>query len=160
VRADGRNKFIVSLENWRGDSSTPSPGALNVYCYHPEQRSEYGDHFFPPGKVLPYSARPGDFGPRFIPRPDIIPELGRWYCYELMVRANAAGRRDGRIACWLDGRLVADFQNLRLRDVDSLKINTATLCLHIRSNTARENRKWYDDVVVATSYIGPVAALQ
>jgi hypothetical protein len=157
VRADGRNKFIVSFENWRGEAATPSPGELNVYCYHPQQRSEYGDHFFPSGKVLPYTSRPGDFGPHFIARPDIIPELGRWYCFELMVKANAAGRRDGRIACWMDGRLVADFQNLRLRDVDTLKINSAALCLHIRSNTIRENKKWYDDVVAATSYIGPVA---
>jgi hypothetical protein len=156
VRADGRNKFIASLENWRGDAATASPGWLNVYCYHPEQRSEYVDHFFPSGKVLPYSSRPGDFGTRFVVRPDVIPEPGRWYCFELMVRANEAGLRDGRIACWLDGKLVADFPNLRLRDVDTLKINSASLCLHIRSNTGRENKKWYDDVVVATAYIGPV----
>jgi hypothetical protein len=158
VRANGRDKIIVSFENWRGEASTPSPGALNVYCYHPEQRSEYGDHFFPSGRVMPYTARPGEFGAHFVPRPDIIPELGRWYCYELMVRANMAGMRDGRIACWLDGKLIADFQNLRLRDVDTLKINSAAVCLHIRSNTIRENKKWYDDVVVATAYVGPVAA--
>jgi len=156
IRADGRNKFIVSFENWRGSSATASPGELNVYCYHPEQRSEYGDHFFPSGKVLPYTARPGDFGPNFVARPDIIPELGRWYCFELMVKANTPGQRDGRIACWLDGKLIADFPNLRLRDVDTLKINSASLCLHIRSNTIRENKKWYDDAVMATSYIGPV----
>ena len=157
VRADGHNKFIVSFENWRGDAATPSPGWLNVYCYHPEQRSEYGDHFFPSGKVMPNPARPGGFGAHFVARPDIIPELGRWYCFELMVKANEAGQRDGRIACWLDGKLIADFPDLRLRDVDTLKINSASLCLHIKSNTARENKKWYDDVVVATAYIGPVA---
>jgi hypothetical protein len=160
VRADGRNKFIVSLEDWRGDAATPSPGELNVYCYHPEQRSEYGDHFFPSGKVLPYTSRAGDFGTHFVARPDLIPELGRWYCFELMVKANTAGRRDGRIACWVDGKLVADFPNLRLRDVDSLKINSASVNLHIRSNTVRENKKWYDDVVVATAYVGPVAGTQ
>jgi len=160
VRADGRNKFIVSLEDWRGDAATPSPGELNVYCYHPEQRSEYGDHFFPSGKVLPYTSRAGDFGTHFVARPDLIPELGRWYCFELMVKANSAGRRDGRIACWVDGKLVADFPNLRLRDVDSLKINSASVNLHIRSNTVRENKKWYDDVVVATAYVGPVAGTQ
>lgn len=160
IRADGRNKFIVSFENWRGDAATPSPGELNVYCYHPEQRSEYGDHFFPSGKVLPYTAHPGDFGPGFVRRPDVIPELGRWYCYELMVKANTPGQRDGRIACWLDGRLIADFPNLRLRDTDALKINSASVNLHIRSNTARENKKWYDDVVVATAYIGPVVPEQ
>ena len=157
VRADGRNKFIVSFEDWRGNAATTPPGELNVYVYHPEQRSEYGDHFFPSGNVLPYSTRPGNFGAHFVARPDIIPELGRWYCFELMVRANTAGLRDGRVACWLDGKLIADFPNLRLRDVDTLKINTASLCLHIGSNTVRENKKWYDDLVIATAYIGPVA---
>lgn len=156
IRADGRNKFIVSFENWRGDDATPSPGALNIYCYHPEQRSEYGDHFYPTGEVMPYTAKPGNFGEHFVARPNITPELGRWYCYELMVKANTAGKRDGRIACWLDGKLIADFPGLRLRDVDSLKINSASLSLHIRSNVVRENKKWYDDAVIATSYIGPV----
>jgi hypothetical protein len=158
VRADGRNKFIASFENWRGEAGTRSPGDLNVYCYHPEQRSEYGDHFFPSGKVMPNTARPGDFGPHFVARPDLIPELGRWYCYEFMLQANTADRRDGRIACWVDGKLIADFPDLRLRDVDSLKINHAAIDLHIRNNTIRENKKWYDDVVVATAYIGPVAS--
>jgi hypothetical protein len=74
-----------------------------------------------------------------------------------MVKANTAGLRDGRIAYWLDGRLIADFPGLRLRDVDTLKINSAALDLHIRSNTIRENKKWYDDVVVATAYIGPMS---
>ena len=160
VRADGHNKFIVSFENWRGESTTRSPGELNVYCYHPEQRSEYGDHFFPSGKVLPFTSQPGNFGEHFVVRPDIIPELGRWYCFELMVKANTPGLRDGRIACWLDGKLIADFPNLRLRDVDTLKINAASLNLHIRNNPVRENKKWYDDVVVATSYVGPAVPLK
>jgi hypothetical protein len=157
LRADGKNKFIVSLENWRGDFGTPSPGSLNVYVYAPEQRSNYGDHYFPSSTVLPDSTQPGDFGPDFVPRPDFTPELGRWYCFELMVRANTPGERDGRIAFWVDGKLLADFPNLRLRDVESLKINAAELSLHIRHNTVRANKKWYDDVVAATAYIGPIS---
>jgi hypothetical protein len=156
IRADGKNKFGVSLENWRGEAQSPSPGGLNVYVYSPEQRSNYGDHFFPSGTVLPDGTRPADFGPFFVSRPDVTQELGRWYCYELMVKANTAGRRDGRIAYWLDGKLVADFPNLRLRDVDTLKINSVEISLHIRRNAVRENRKWYDDVIAATAYIGPV----
>ncbi|WP_165223589.1 alpha/beta hydrolase [Aquisphaera insulae] len=155
VRADGRNKFLASLEDWRGEPETRSPGPLNVYCYHPAQRDVWGDHFFPTGVVLPNTSIPGDFGPSFVPRPDVTPELGRWYCYELMLRANSPGRRDGRIAAWLDGKLVADFPGLRLRDDERLKINHATIVLHIKASPSRSNRKWYDDVVIATSYIGP-----
>jgi hypothetical protein len=74
-----------------------------------------------------------------------------------MLRANTPGEPDGRIACWIDGRLAADFPHLRLRDTPELKINHAALDLHVGSNPKRENRKWYDDVVIATSYVGPMA---
>jgi hypothetical protein len=156
VPANGTNKFLVNYENWRGEAATESPGDLNVYVYHPEQRDNYGDHFFPNGDVMPNTSIPYDFGPEFVSRPNVIPELGRWYCYEYMVKANTAGERDGRIAFWLDGVLLADFQNLRLRDVETLKIDRFGLSFHIGSNPNGETRKWYDNVVAATSYIGPV----
>jgi hypothetical protein len=156
VPANGTNKFLANLENWRGDTSVANPGQLNVYIYHPEQRSKWGDHFFPSGKVLPNSSIPHTFGPTFVARKDLVPDLGRWYSYELMVKANTVGKRDGRIACWLDGKLVADFPNLALRDVKTLKIDRFSISLHIGSNTKAVARKWYDNVVAATSYIGPV----
>lgn len=156
VPANGTNKFLASLENWRNDAETMPPGELNVYIYHPEQRSDFGDHFFPSGKVLPNSSLPFDFGPEFVSRPDIIPELDRWYCYEFMVQANTPGQRDGRIAAWLDGVLVADWHNLRLRDVDTLTIDRFGLGFHIGSNVNGETKKWYDNVVAATAYIGPL----
>ena len=160
IPADGRNKFLSA---WRAGAAKPrtrSPGELNFYCYHPEQRSQWGDHFFPSGKVLPYDKVLGNrntFGANFIKRPEFIPELNRWYCFEFMVKANTPGQRDGRVACWIDGKLTADIPNLRLRDVDTLKIDECSLALHIKQNTLRENKKWYDNVVMATSYIGPMA---
>ena len=50
-----------------------------------------------------------------------------------------------------------DFPNLRLRDIDTLKIDRFGLSFHIGSNPAGETKKWYDNVVAATSYIGPVS---
>jgi hypothetical protein len=156
-RATGTNKFLANFEcesGYRGGA--PLPGPLNIYIYHPEQRGDFGDHFFPTGVVMPNTSLPGNFGPHFVPRPDFVPELGRWYCYEYMVKANTPGQRDGRIACWVDGKLVADFPNLRLRDVDTIRIERSGVSLHLGTNTIRANRKWYDDVVAATSYIGPL----
>ena len=158
--ANGRNKFQVSFENWRGEASDKSPGLMNVYVYHPAQRSQWGDHFFPNGEISPNTSLPGDFGPSFIRRPQFIPELDRWYCFELMLKANTPGQRDGRIGCWVDGKLIADFPNLRFRDVNTLKIMRASLDLHIHDNVVRENKKWYDDVVIATSYIGPMVGVK
>jgi hypothetical protein len=78
IPADGYNKFLAGYESWRGEAAEPNPGNLNVYVYHPLQRSEWGDHFFPTGLVLPNSSLPFDFGPRFVARPAVNPELGRW----------------------------------------------------------------------------------
>jgi hypothetical protein len=75
----------------------------------------------------------------------------------MMVKANTPGQRDGRIAFWLDGQLIADFLNLRLRETTSLKIDRFTIDLHVLNNNLGVARKWYDNVVAATSYIGPMA---
>lgn len=156
VPADGTNKFLTEFEHWRGDAATKSPGAMNVYVYHPEQRDNYGDHFFPTGLVMPNTSLPFDFGPDFVPQPDIIPDLDRWYCYEIMVKANTPGERDGRITLWLDGQQIADFGNLRFRDIASLKIDRFNLSFHAGANLGPETRKYYDNVVAAKSYIGPM----
>jgi len=156
LRADGQNKFLVNFEN--ENSVGTSPGNMNAYVYWPEQGERWGDHFFPTGKVLPYSSeRSGrkTFGEAFIARDDFSPETGRWYCYEYMVKVNTPGKRDGRIAMWIDGKLIADFPNLRLRDVEDLKIDRFGLGLYIANNSTRTNHKWHDNVVAATSYIGP-----
>jgi len=160
IPANGNNKFLVNLENWRGDSITPSPGHLNLYVYHPEQRTEYGDHFFPDGKVLPFTYIPYDFGKEFISRPQILTPLDQWFCYEYMVKANTPGLRDGRVAVWIDGKLVADFQNLRYRDIESLKIDRFGLSFHIKTNPKGVAKNYYDNVVAATSYIGPMVPVK
>ena len=159
VKADGYNQFYISYEAGREETSIPSPGKLKVYVYHPDQRDIWGDHFYPTGVVSPFTAIPGDFGPTFVARPDVVPQLGRWYSYELMVKANTPGLRDGRIAMWLDGKLIADFPNLRLRETTNLRIDQFDVALHVRSNTLAVARKWIDNVVASTSYVGPMMPL-
>jgi len=156
VPADGTNKFLVEYECWRGEATDSSPGRLNTYVYHPGQRSNYGDHFFPTGEVTPYSPTAFDFGSDFVKRSDTTPELGRWYAYELLVKANTVGQQDGRITLWLDGKIVGDFGNLRFRDVDTLKLDRFNLSFHAGSNTKGPTKKWYDNVVAAKRYIGPM----
>ena len=156
VPANGTNKFAANMENDRSDPARPSPGFLNVYLYHPEQRSEYGDHFYLNGDVSPNTSLKFNYGPGFVSRPNLVVKLDRWYCYEFMVQANTPGRRDGRIAIWLDGALVGDFPGLRLRDVPALKIDRFGLALYLGTNPNGPVHKWYDNVVAAKSYIGPI----
>lgn len=98
------------------------------------------------------------FADDFESRPDILTELDRWYCYEYMVRANTVGQRDGRVTVGADGKVAADFGNLRFRDIESLKIDRFGLQFHLGSNPNGETKKWYDNVVAAKSYIGPMVA--
>jgi hypothetical protein len=128
-----------------------------VYVYHPEQRDIWGDLFYPTGRVVPFDRTPGDFGPNFVSRPEVVPQLGRWYCYEVMVKANTPGLKDGRIGLWLDGALIADFTNLRLRDTTTLKIDRVGINLHGNGGILATSKKWYDNVVIAKSYIGPLS---
>ena len=158
-RSDGFNKFLVSYEASRFAAAEANPGELNAYVYHPDMRDVYGDHFYPSGRITPYSSTPPfSFGPEFVARPDATPVLGRWHAYELMVKANTPGSRDGRIALWLDGALIADFPNLRLRDTAELRIDCLALNMHVNATTRAAVRRWYDNVVAATSYVGPMAA--
>jgi hypothetical protein len=121
-----------------------------------DQRSGWGDHWYPDGDVIPQEQLPGNFGPDFVPRPLHIPKRGEWYCVELMVQANTVGVRDGRVAAWINGNLIADWQNVRFRTVATLKIDQFELVLGANSNTDGADTQWFDHVVVAKSYIGPM----
>jgi hypothetical protein len=158
IADDGRNQFMCCLEPSRGDQNYRVPGEMNMYCYHMDQRSQYGDHFFSNGgvwpRVDPPPAKP--FGDTFVSRPVYVPDRERWICCELMVKMNTPGKRDGRIAYWFDGRLSADYPNLRFRAIPELKINDVSFGVYTTNSAGAVCTMWYDDVVAATSYIGPV----
>lgn len=154
VRPDGRNHFTALIDTmppWTGASTEP-PGFMDVYCYHMDQRRKWGDILYPTGETYPPETQ-GLFGGDFVPRPNMMAERGRWYCYELMVQANTPGQRDGRVAFWVDGVLAGDFPNLRLRSVDLLRANYVVIVSYSSSRHANVTH-WYDDIVAATSYIG------
>lgn len=165
--ADGTGFFLFLLQNNIMGTSLPgetAPGYSHIYAYWPKQRSAFGDHWYPDGMVKPYSTDIGNEGdwvafpseyPDFKPMPNFLPQRNRWYCYELMVRANTPGRSDGEVKYWIDGDLVSDFPNLNIRSLSTLKIDEAHIGLHAL-HSERVNKKWYDNVVIATQYIGPM----
>jgi hypothetical protein len=155
IKPDGANKFDISLDHWAAPAMPP-PGHLVAYVYHMDQQHQWGEHFAPSGRTSPgVNAARGIFGPSFVAREDFVPSRGQWHCYELMVQANTPDQRDGRIAFWFDGRLAADFPNLKFRTVETLKINRAYIAMY-QGGKSGPLRIWVDDVVVATTYIGPM----
>jgi hypothetical protein len=158
---DGSGFFLFTLENadWnRGGEN--QPGFAHIYAYWPYQRTNYGDHFYPDGWVIPggwglWILHPFQY-PNFRPMPNWQPIRGIWYCYEYMVKINDLGRHNGEIAFWINGQLKGRWTNLFMRSRQSLKIDEVGLLLHAIHST-RLNKKWYDNVVIARSYIGPIS---
>ena len=167
--ADGTGFFLFLLQNnilGTTLAGETAPGYSHLYVYWPKQRSAFGDHWYPDGLVKPFSSEIGNEGewlafpnqyPDFKAMPNFLPQRNRWYCYELMVRANTPGQNDGEAKYWIDGKLIGDFPNLNIRSVSTLKIDEAHIGLHA-AHSERVNKKWYDNVVIAKQYIGPMAS--
>ena len=167
-RANGTGFFLFLLQNNILGSplaGETSPGYSHIYAYWPKQRSNFGDHWYPTGMVKPWSSTIGNEGdwlafpsqyPDFKAMPNFLPQRNKWYCYELMVRTNTPGQRNGEVKYWINGKLVGDFPDLNMRSINTLKIDKASIGLHA-GHSKRVNKKWYDNVVIAKQYIGPMA---
>jgi hypothetical protein len=160
--ADGTGFFLFLLQNaWgTGGTNEPQPGYTDIYAYWPQQRSSFGDHWYPNGRVLPggtgdWLLHPDQY-PDFVPYPMFAPIRDRWYCVELMVKANTPGQNNGEVKFWIDGKVVGDFPDLNMRSINSLKIDVVKLILH-ETKVTSPLTKWHDNVVIATQYIGPMA---
>jgi len=140
----GDKKFSTGLEPCGFNAKLPPPGGWNFYTYWHRMKKS-GDGKF--------------WGNSFAPATPHVPERGRWYCMEMRVQANTVGKDDGRQAFWIDGRLVGDFGGFEWRTAPDLKINAFWLMSYITDRWTKHpvNRVWFDDVVVATDYIGPIA---
>lgn len=140
-KPDGTDFFCTGLEPWRNGGRNPAPGAMRLCSYFVDmKRSRSGPYW-------PNPFRPND--------PPVLIERGRWYCMEVMIKANTPGRADGEQAFWIDGQLRGHYTAIRWRTTQNLKINCLWLLLYIHNNK-KVNRVWFDDVVVAKSYIGPI----
>jgi len=142
----GDAKFSTGIEPTGRWGKVPAPGVWNFYTYWHEMKTRWGSVFH--GKQTPI--RPG-----------------RWYCVEAMLQANSSPEKaDGEQAFWVDGELYGRFGGFRWRTTDKLKINSFWLLFYNTDQPARHNRDpkpasrvmevWFDDIVLATEYVGPV----
>jgi predicted amidohydrolase len=153
--------YSTGMEPWFAWGKNPPPGEVNLYTYYldmePDRKMNkyWGNSFFPPG--------PGKGKAASASR--VIPPLNQWQCWEFMVQANTApDKADGKQAMWMDGKLVGEFTGIRWRNDMDLKVN----CLWLEhygydeGDPTKQYWKdsqsvWFDDVVVARRYIGPIS---
>lgn len=142
---EGDRFFWATLEPI-GRGGFDPPGALIFYAYWWKMKADGKGNYW---------------GNWFQPKPDQVPRRETWTCVEWRVKANAAGKDDGELDCWIDGTKRGEFRNINWRSTDTLKINKVQLSLwleassYARSGGGETRTVWYDDVIVATKYIGP-----
>ena len=143
LRPAGDRKFSVGIEPWGRWGKYPPPGGWHFYCYW-WKMTKSGD-----GKY---------WGNDFQKAPYALAPRGRWCCVEFMTRCNTPARDDGEVAFWLDGKKLAHHKQINWRSSAKLKLNAFWLMLYVTGHSAKKNTVntvWFDDVVVATQYIGP-----
>ena len=115
---------------------------IGFYCYHADMKGQYGDDWV--------WNRDGFAGL----------ENNRWYCIEQQARLNTPGKNDGLLRGWVDGKLVFEKTDVRMRDVDTLKIETVWLNLYYGGTwTAPSDMHLYiDDVAISRKPIVPLTA--
>jgi len=143
----GEAKFSTGIEPTGRWGKFPPPGVWNFYTYWHEMKTKWGSVY--DGKQEPI-------------------QPGRWYCVEAMLKANSSpDKADGEQAFWVDGELYGRFGGFRWRTTDKLKINSFWLLYYNTDQPAQHNKDphpesrvmevWFDDIVVATEYVGPVS---
>lgn len=143
-RSDGTNGWSVRGAFARQAPSNylkPQPLAIGSYAYHADTEGRSGAFW---GWNL---------------GPTGLLDAGRWYAIEQHVRMNTPGKNDGEFRAWIDGQLVFERTDLRFRDIDTLKIETAWFNVYHggTAKPAREMSLYIDNVVIASEYIGPMS---
>lgn len=138
-KPDGTDRFSASLDPVPTEGS-PLPGKLAFYSYWPDMKQSSDGRYW------------GNF---FFPEKPFFIDRGRWYCIEIMVKANDPGKKNGEQALWVDGEKIMHFNGFRWRDVETLKLNFINLGLYI-GYCEKDCTYWIDDLVISTDYVGPI----
>jgi len=150
----GDDRFGAGFEPWRDWGRNEPPGAMMLYTYWMDMKSDRDGYYW--GNML---APPGS---------DQVPlKRGVWHCLEHMIKANTPGQADGEMAAWIDGKLYIHLKGFRWRtspvetrhDVSpkhDVSLKRIFLGLYIHQSR-RPNMVWYDDVALSTGYIGPLS---
>jgi len=178
-RPKGDDRFTVGIEPHGDHGKAPAPGAWTFYTYWPEMKisadKRYWGNAIPPVQpaVIPHDRwQCVEVMLKCNSKPELADgELALWLDGKLVNHVKAGTPR----AEWsgMGFRPLSDgapgakpFEGFRWRTHPELKINFFWLLFYVTENAGRQNgvtaekqnRVWFDDIVVATEYIGPTRA--
>ena len=135
--SDGRNGWSArGLFKRQIDGKTP----VGYYCYHADMKGRYGSDWTWDEEKRGYL------------------ENNRWYCIEQYAKMNTPSKNDGILRGWVDGQPAFEKTDVRMRDVDTLRIEAVWLNLYLGGSwvAKSEHHLYLDNVVIARDYIGPI----
>lgn len=90
--------------------------------------------------------------------PSALLENNRWYAVEQHVKLNTIGKKDGEFTAWIDGHRVIDKHAILYRRSPKLRIEEVWFNVYHGGITpaAQEMALYFDNLVVARRYIGPL----
>ena len=147
-RPRGDERFSTGIDVFGDWGRSKPPGRWGFYSYWCEMKPS-GD-----GRYWGNSPKGGKHVP-------VVTD--RWICVEFMIRLNTVGKRDGEQAFWIDGKCAGHWTGYRWRTDPKLRINGIWLLYYMTDAAVRRSRGvpkdehiFFDDIVVATEYIGPM----
>ncbi|MBL9134581.1 MAG: hypothetical protein JNK85_01870 [Verrucomicrobiales bacterium] len=145
LKPDGTERFSTAVEPWGDWGRNPPPGRWNFYSYWHEMKVSRDGKFWGNSFAVPESP--------------VIPR-DRWIAVEFMLKHNTPGKPDGAQAFWIDGVLQGHWTGINWRKSEALKANALTVESYITDRWTQNatNVVFFDNVVIARSYIGPVKA--
>jgi hypothetical protein len=124
------------------------------------------------------------WGNTFVQDPKVKVDFEQWNCIEIMLKINnPASGSNGELAAWLNGEKIihlgpgypkgawfsgndflrdstgTPFEGFQWRNIENLKTNIIKIQHYVEDGEEPEGhlgKLWFDDLVVATQYIGPV----
>jgi hypothetical protein len=86
-------------------------------------------------------------------------EMGWWVCVEVRAKLNTPGQADGLNQLWIDGKFQTERKNLDWRgSYAGHGINAVFLEAYWNKGSPVTQSRWYDNFVISTNPIGPVAS--
>ncbi|MEM0925759.1 MAG: polysaccharide lyase [Planctomycetota bacterium] len=134
-RVDGTDGWSArGLFEGRVDGKTP----IGFYCYHADMPGKYGEN---------WKWERGGFSGV---------ENNRWYRIEQYVQLNTPGKNDGVLRAWVDDQLVFEKTDVRMRDIESLKIENIWINVYYGGTWEAQQayHLYIDDVTISRSRIG------
>jgi hypothetical protein len=147
IRDVSTRGYFYSGVQPRGESGSQEL-EMGFYSYHLDKRGPWGEN---------YEAQ------KHVPL-----RVGRWYCVERHMKLNSVdpskpdpANADGIEELWIDGQLTIQKRDVRFRRVPHLRITFLSLETYYHGlpeeyRSDHPIRVYYDNLVIARRYIGPV----